>query len=287
MELTRRSFLRTGGLLAAGAVAGWPLREVIASTARSTARGRSQDCRVSWHRVRWPGAAPVRLVHLTDLHLGIMTPSKVVACAVALAQELHPDVVVLTGDYVNHSRSYLGEVRRLVAKLPRPCFATLGNHDHWAGALAVRRALESEGVGVLANRNVTLPIRGARLPLIGVDDGVTRHDDVDRAFTGLGASPDHAVVLSHAPGISDRIAQRGGRLILSGHTHGGQLNLPLATRLVTKVGGIRYLSGWYRVGEARLYVSPGVGSSVLPFRLGPGTAPEIAVLDLLPQGGEI
>lgn len=218
---------------------------------------------------------------MTDFHVGLATPDTVLEEAVAAVRSAAPDLVVLTGDFVNHGLSRLDQVKALVARLPRPCIATLGNHDHWAGAAEVARALRGLDVEVLENASTMVGAGRTRLCVAGVDDGYTSHHDVRRALAGV-REPGRTLVLSHYPELAGELAARGARLILAGHTHGAQLQVPIATRVATGVARMHFISGWYRVGGAHLYVSPGLGSSLLPFRAGRGTAPEIAVVDLVP-----
>lgn len=204
--------------------------------------------------------------------------------AIACIHDTGPDLVVLTGDYVNYGLQHLDTLKDLLSRLPRPAIATLGNHDHWSGAEPIQETLESIGIEVLVN--TTRSIRFAskdKLEVIGIDDGRTGHHDIDRACAAA-HQPDEALVLNHYPPIADRIAELGGRLIVSGHTHGGQLYLPGITPWVADKSGHPYLSGWYDVGEqARLYVNAGLGHSRAGLRIGEPAYPEIAFLELEPQ----
>jgi len=222
----------------------------------------------------------LRVVQLTDLHLGHGTPQRTLERAVSAASAARPDLVVLTGDYLNLSLTQLPRLRQLGARLPRPCVAVLGNHDHWSGAEAIQRTLAEEGVIVLRNQSVKLKLRGGELTVVGVDDGGTHHDDVARAFAGV-KDRGRALVLTHHPKTAEAIMAWGGRLVLSGHTHGGQVAVPRVTAALARAGGHRYLRGWYSVGQGRLYVSPGIGASLIRTRLGRGAWPEVAVFDLL------
>lgn len=264
--MTRRTFL-------------WSLAAAGAAGAAGTAIGRNvrRQVEVTSHSVHLAGASGVRVVQLTDLHAGRATPLAIVEQAVAQTHDLEPDLVVLTGDYVNHSLTYLPRVRQFVASLPRPCVATLGNHDHWAGASSVRDVLEEEGVVVLTNEHHLFDLgRAGHLGVVGVDDGFTDHDDVESSFAGVDR-PESALVLTHDPNTANDIATRGGRLILAGHTHGGQISVPVVTPMISRTVGNRYLKGWYDAGAARLYVNAGLGSSAVRWRVGEGANPEVAL----------
>lgn len=235
--------------------------------------------RLSRHRVRLGGEQPLRIVQLTDLHIGRATPAILLRQAVREARRARPDLVVLTGDYLNRSLRHLPALDRLVGRLPRPCVATLGNHDHWSGAESIANVLSRRGITVLRNSHAVLRLRGRELTVVGVDDGTTGHADVRRALARV-ARPETALVLTHNPRTAEEIVVRGGRLVLAGHTHGGQIAIPRITRALARAGGMRYLSGWYPVGPGRLYVSPGVGSAVIRLRLGRRAAPEAALFEL-------
>lgn len=267
--MPRRKFLKIAAIAAASG----------AGTA-SLAHAAPRQVRLTRHRVPWPGPAPLRIVHITDLHVGWGTPTRLLEQSVALCRRARPDLVVLTGDYVNRTLKHLPRLSRLVARLPRPCVATLGNHDHWSGAREVGTALEQQGVTVLRNENFRLRLGTRQLPIVGIDDAFTGHADVGKAFSGLDC-PETALVLSHFPDTADTVASCGGRLVLSGHTHGGQIEIPVVTRAVARLAGNKYIAGWYRLGCARLFVNAGVGSSVVRFRLGARARPEVAIIDLV------
>jgi len=129
--LTRRKLLRIAGAAAFGGVA--------AGFVPLTGEASPEQCRLTQRAVSWSGTGGLRLMHLTDPHVGWATPTELLQQAALLASRTNPDLVVLTGDYVNRSLRYLGELRRFLRALARPRVATLGNHDHWCGAPAVTR----------------------------------------------------------------------------------------------------------------------------------------------------
>jgi predicted MPP superfamily phosphohydrolase len=269
--LTRRQFLK---------VAAWGAASTTGAV--SLAHAAPRRLRISQHRVKsvWRGSSPLRVVQISDLHVGWATPKRLLHQAVREAHRARPHLVVLTGDYLNHTLKHLTRLRRLVATLPRPCIATLGNHDYWAGASEIQQMLEAEEIEVLRNSRTVFRHHGVGLPVVGVDDAHTDHDDVARAFAGL-SSPQEALVLTHHPKTANAIAKRGARLILAGHTHGGQIQVPGVTRVVARIAGLRHIAGWYRVGPGRLYVNTGVGSSAIRWRVGRRAMPEVAIFDLV------
>ena len=225
---------------------------------------------------------PVRVAHLTDLHVGRMTPERQLMEAVEATEALAPDLVALTGDFVCHSLRYLPLLQRVVASFSAPVVAVLGNHDHHCGASAVRGALEQGGARVLDNAWTCLEIRGEHLQVVGLDDAYTGHADVERAVRGL--RPDRATLgLSHIGEEADRLWAHGVPLVLSGHTHGGQLSLANDPRLTpAALAGHRYIHGLYgdRRGAGAVYVGAGIGAAVIPWRVGLRTRRELTVFEL-------
>ena len=238
-----------------------------------------EDVRVTTHKISWPHPGKARVVHLTDLHVGKGTSNVLLERAIEETIAAKPDLVVLTGDYLNRTQKYLPDFIRIVKRLPRPCVAVFGNHDHWSGTADVRKALENEGVKVLQNEHLVLKLSGMQLVVVGVDDGATKHDDARAAFAGV-EDPKGALVLTHHPKTADKIAKFGGRLILAGHLHGGQIDIPKVTDAIAKLSGKPYLAGFYSVGGSLLYVNAGLGSAVVRARAGPRATPEVAVFDL-------
>ena len=240
---------------------------------------------VTEHDVTIPGLDPrhdgVRIAHLSDIHVGNLTPREHVRAAIELANAAAPDIVALTGDYVCWRRHEVEAAREQLAGLrARRVVAVLGNHDYFTWGAGMADALAACGYDVLRNANTAVAIDGAPLHVVGIDDPVTRHDDLDKAFAGV---PDGAprVVLCHSPNTAPRLAERDAGLVLSGHTHGGQIYIRGVTDRLMKRIGLRYRRGHFDIGErTRLYVTPGVGFSGVTHRAGDGTAAEVAVLTL-------
>lgn len=230
----------------------------------------------------WNGR--LRIAHLTDLHFGNVTPLALQRAAVALANAEKPDLTVLTGDYVARGLGHLSKLTETLALIEGPKIAVMGNHDHWSGVKPVKDALRHAGVEVIENAWTRIGSGEDALAIVCMDDfGTSNHDHL-RATAGLRGAP--AIGLSHNPEGAPLLWGRGVNLVLSGHTHGGQLHVEkLTRRLYNSVLKIRYLDGWYQELEHQLYVNPGVGSSVVPFRYGRPAMREVAILDL--QGGPI
>lgn len=239
---------------------------------------------VSENRVRltrWPEAfADFRIVQLSDIHHGWFTPLRDVERAVRLANKLKPDLVALTGDFVSFSRAYVRPVAELLGRLRARygVFAVLGNHDHRVGAELVTRALERHGVEVLSNRSLPVRSNGSAFYLTGIDDMTYRRDDLPRALRGVPSSA-ACVLLSHNPRILRFAAAFGVDLVLSGHTHGGQVTTPMLRAFYDRSG--LFPRGWGQAGETRLYVSRGIGTVVVPVRI--GCPPEIPLFRLSPR----
>lgn len=207
------------------------------------------------------GLDGVRIGHLSDVHVRTGVKPRRLHAAVELLNQLKPDLVALTGDYVCLSPRPLPALTDALKELKAPAYAVLGNHDHWSGARAVRSALEQAGVDVLQNEHRALEVRGAAVHLVGVDDSITRHHDPERAFSGVpeGAT---AITLSHDPKSADLLHAYRPALILSGHTHGGQVVIHKITPFLWRRAGIKYVSGLFEVNGAVLYVNRGLGASV-------------------------
>ena len=214
-------------------------------------------------------------MHLTDVHVGWTTPESLLAESVKVTRSLKPDLVVLTGDYVNRSLAEIDVLEKWIERLPRPCIATLGNHDHWSGADGIATLFEKSGVRLLNNERIACE----GIQIVGVDDARTKHHDIDRAFHRVDPSQ-KILALQHCPGVADQIAERGASLILSGHTHAGQVAIPRVTAKLFEALGQPYAGGEYELEDrCRLYVNAGLGHSRRAFRHGKQAKPEIAIFD--------
>ncbi|WP_394844635.1 metallophosphoesterase [Pendulispora brunnea] len=230
-----------------------------------------------------PGLHPahdgVRIAQLSDLHIGTATPRARIAGALQAVRRAQPDLVFLTGDFVTHSRYPLPRIAKELAGMAGPAFAVLGNHDHFVDARAVRTALEEVGCTVLVNESLHVVVRGEPLFLVGIDDAVTRHDDVRRAFQHV-PQDKPALVLAHAPSTADDLPEARSLACFSGHTHGGHLHFGAMTQWIADKLGQPYLRGLYKVRGNWLYVSRGLGfgrGSLVP-RV--ASEPEVAFFEL-------
>jgi predicted MPP superfamily phosphohydrolase len=176
----------------------------------------------------------------------------------------------------------LSDIRRipeLLGGIEAPTFAVLGNHDHWVEPIRVANALERCGYTVLQNEHILVDVRGAPAALIGIDDGLTRRDDVDAAFDGA-PSAGTRLVLAHTPPTVEKLPPHAGLVQFSGHTHGGQVMVPGVTRAIFRLAGQPYVRGLYRVRGNLLYVNRGLGFGAGGPLLRLGSHPEVAFFTL-------
>jgi predicted MPP superfamily phosphohydrolase len=234
------------------------------------------------HPPGWPQALDgLRVGALSDLHAGLghTNPARVRA-AVELLNAQRPDVICLLGDYLDSTHFGKGradpdEIATELARLhaPRGRFAVLGNHDWRAAGAAMGDALRAAGLTVLENEAA----RARELWVAGVADMRTRLPDIPKA---LDTVPEDAPVLllAHDPDLFPQVPARVA-LTLSGHTHGGQVDVPVLRLLVVPSGhGVRYLGGHVVEEGRQLFVSTGVGTAGLPIRF--RRPPEVVILTL-------
>jgi predicted MPP superfamily phosphohydrolase len=244
------------------------------------------------HRVRMPLLRrPIRLVQLTDLHASPVVTLGMIADAVAIALAAKPDLICLTGDYISYQEvPPAHEYARVLAPLAKaaPTLAVFGNHDggYWAereGGFAhhsyADRVLEMAGIEPLHNRSRVFEIRGESLALAGLGDAWSHEFKPAAAFGEIRHCAMPIVVLSHNPDTKDELSTYPWDLMLSGHTHGGQVILPLYGPPIIPVRDARYLAGLKPWGSRQIHVSRGVGN-LMGVRF--GCRPEVSVLDLEP-----
>lgn len=276
MSLTRRQFLKWAGAAAAVGVSG------------ATAYGGLFE---AWDYEVTETVVPVRdlperfegfrIAQVSDVHHGRLVPIEEVRRVVSLANAARADMIALTGDYTTQLRRYVEPCAEALSELKAPegVWAVLGNHDHNTGGALTKQALARRGISVLTNENTVLRRGADSLQLAGADDWGWGYADFARALGGVDlARP--TVLLSHEPIAFDMEETRGVSLILSGHTHGGQVCLPVVGSPVKYVWGkyLRHLRGLHERDGARLYVSRGTGMIGVPLRI--GARPEVAVLRL-------
>jgi predicted MPP superfamily phosphohydrolase len=242
-----------------------------------------------------PQQRAVRFVQITDLHL--QQVGRMHRRIAAEVNGLAPDFIVLTGDSVDRANR-LDELAAFLGMLPHgtPKYAILGNWEHWGDVDLDGLATTYRGANtrLLVNETAVHEVGGRAIALTGLDDLVGGQPDVGRAFRTAPASPGAHLLLAHCPVHRDRLGDPPlslasgaaappfdfGRItmMLSGHTHGGQVNL-LGWAPQLPRGSGRYVRGWFRdPGAVPLYVSRGIGTSLLPVRF--GARPEVAVFTM-------
>ena len=219
-----------------------------------------------------------RIVQLSDIHHSPFTSREIIERAVRTASSLQPDIIALTGDYLSKDRSYAAPCAELMGRLRarHGVFAVLGNHDHWTDAALITDLFRAEGISVLVNQGMRFEKNGAAFWLAGVDDSMVGLEDLSLALAGSQDS-EMKLVLAHNPIVLRRAARAGVDLVLSGHTHGGQVNLR-SERSASGRPRRRLLKGLSRQGDTQIYVSRGLGTVVLPVRF--GCPPEVSLLEL-------
>jgi hypothetical protein len=226
-----------------------------------------------------PAHDGVVVAQLSDLHIGSGAPDGRIIAAVNALNEARPDVAVLTGDFVTNRFDPYERVPQLLERIDVQAWAVLGNHDHWSDAEAVSKGLLRANIGVLRNQHTTLQLRGVPFSVVGIDDSTTKNDDVAAAFKGTHTHRSR-LVLTHTPSCAGKLPAWEDLLCLSGHTHGGQWDVPRLTEGVFRRVGQPWYRGHYRVRGNQLYVNRGLGfgrGTRLP-RL--NTEPELTLITL-------
>lgn len=249
----------------------------------------------------------LRIVQLTDLHVGPHTSRPQLARIAAMVRDAKPDILAYTGDQVDDYPHDVDDLGEAFGDLTAPLgvYAIAGNHDVYAGWSEVRRGLEALGIRVLVNESVRLSLKGADVWLAGTGDPAgnqfvrgteTRIDGVgtapssaDDGIISQSGAPDIArtmatiprgafsVVLAHNPALFKYLAERGANVVLSGHTHHGQFSIPSKNWSLASMF-LEYAMGTYERNGSLLYVSPGTNYWGIPFRI--GAWPEVTLIKL-------
>lgn len=281
-QLSRRKFLRwtlgTGLATAAAGAAGVGYVYAIEPDWLAVER-------VTVHAAGLPPALEgLTIAQLSDFHWGPYSGLREVRAAVERANALSPDLIVLTGDYVLSSAEYAAPCAHELAALRAPLgvLAIPGNHDYWTDIGEVTAQLRAAGLTLLRNASHRLEVNGFPLWLVGLDDVWERHHDLDAALAGV-PQGEPALLLAHEPDFADEAARSPHRILLqlSGHSHGGQVNLPLLGRPILPWLGQKYPAGLRTVpGSAlQVYTSRGIGVIAPPVRF--NCRPEVTLLTLV------
>jgi predicted MPP superfamily phosphohydrolase len=231
-----------------------------------------------------------RMVQISDIHLDEFTEPSFLVRIIRHINELAPDIVLLTGDFVTlgvftfiSSTHAAHRCAELLSTIKCPLrYAILGNHDVGVSAPLVIGALQKNGIPVLMNQHVPLERNGSRIWLCGAEDPATSRPDLNLTIP---KNPDGPVILmAHEPDYADVVVEHPRfpliDLMLSGHTHGGQVRLPFMGPLVLPPMGKKYAEGHFQFKQMQLYVNRGIGTVSVPFRL--NCPPEITVITLQP-----
>lgn len=274
--INRRKFIKYSGLVGAAGLFGYPLfieRYIILT---------------NYYRIKVPNLpqefSGFRIVHLTDLHYGFLVPLAIIRNVVQRVNRLDRDLIVCTGDYVHEKggTTQIDAVWPLLSRLSAPfgVFSVLGNHDHWADTERSLYWLDKTNQN-LRHKVTALEKKGKRLWIAGAGDLWEDHRNLDRILSEIPDS-ECRIVLAHNPDTAD--SEFSGRvdLMISGHTHGGQVNIPFIGPPILSVRNKNYTSGIKTSTRGMgVFISRGIGWAIYPVRL--NCPPEIAVLELIPK----
>jgi predicted MPP superfamily phosphohydrolase len=291
--ITRRRFLGLAGRTLAVSIVGLAAGGTYACTVEPT------WLEVNRHRVVLPRLPPafagIRIAHLTDLHHSELLGKKYLEEVFETVMRERPDMIAITGDFITGFRGDFADHRRRngdfflaeicemlkVLRAPLGVWASLGNHDFWYGAQQVTQFLfERAGVRVLRDENVRIVIEDSQIALVGLTDLWSETIAWDRALSGVGES-DCRIAMMHNPDAFDAACAAGLDLVMCGHTHGGQVRIPILGPPILPIKQRRFAEGWFHSGGTRMYVNRGVGVIALPVRF--NARPEAAIFELQPE----
>ncbi len=224
------------------------------------------------------GLAGFTVLHLSDLHGKRF--GKRQQNLMHLIRQQQFDLVAITGDLVNKFRPDLDPAIEIIEQLPdKPVYFVPGNHE-WKTGFRQREKLVALGVRILDNKAENTGDDRGSIWILGVDDPHTGRDRLDESLKAAGGAPQ--ILLAHSPDIFPEAAANKVDLVLTGHTHGGQVRFPLVGAVFAPGQGLfpRWSYGRYQSGHSTMIISPGLGESDLPIRL--NIRPEIVLVTLLP-----
>ena len=276
---TRRKFLYWAA--AAGTVA-------LAGDSVLLEPNRPRIVRKDFSLARWPERLNgFTIAVLSDFHYDPYISVHPLHAAVPMVRDLRPDLIALTGDFVSvpptgdHAKgaNAAEPCAKLISEMSAPygLWAILGNHDCDTDPERVIRALKAENIPVLENKSQAIERDGARFWLAGVNDVISGTADLPETLRGVPAN-EPVILLAHEPDFADEASKFPIDLQLSGHSHGGQVRIPLLPPLYLPELAKKYILGTYQIGPLPLYTNAGIGTVDIPVRL--NCPPEITLITL-------
>ncbi len=275
-KINRRDFLKTLGMIGAGCF--------ILSIGYFTLMNESTNPVVDVVEVPIKGLPPAfdgfTIAQLSDIHLYPFTQAETVRRAVELANQFKPDLVALTGDYVWNDLDAIHDLTSIFSGLKATygVAAILGNHDIWLDAATIQTAFAKTELKMLVNQGFSILKSGSEIYIAGLDDGWSGKPDLPKALAGVKENTP-VILLFHEPDLVDQVASDGRvSLMLSGHTHGGQVRIHGKKPVIQPYLGKKYDIGLHLVGSTFLYVNRGIGNISVPLRI--NCPPEVTKLIL-------
>ena len=279
MSLDRRRFLKLAGSTIAVCAAGYSFHESFSPVVEE----------IQLSLARLPAAFDgLRIAQLSDFHYDEFTNAISLKAAIASINQLKPDLVVLTGDFV--TLPMFKDTDRSAAKACDPCahllaqlrppmgtIAVLGNHDHFTSPDHIAECLSSNNIHVLRDSSLELERAGSRVWIAGTNDMEAPAGNIERALRAI-PRDEATIMLVHEPDVADEVAKFPVDLQLSGHSHGGQVRFPLIGAPVLPYLGRKYPWGLRKIGAMMLYTNRGIGTIRLPIRF--FCPPEITLFTL-------
>jgi predicted MPP superfamily phosphohydrolase len=277
--ITRRKFIRVAATVGVAALA-------ADSTLLEPNRPRIVRREIALRR--WPARLEgFTIALLSDFHYDPHFSVHPLRAAIGMVNGLHPELIVLAGDFVSlplfgdpvAAASAAEPCAQLLRQMQAPhgLWAVMGNHDAFTDPDRVTSALRAAGIQVLSNQSLPIERDGARFWLGGVDDVLGKTADLDVTLHNVPAD-EAAILLAHEPDYADHAARYPVDLQLSGHSHGGQVRVPLLPPLFLPELARKYIWGLYKIGGLTLYTNPGLGTVGVPVRW--NCPPEITLLTL-------
>ncbi|HPZ10514.1 MAG TPA: metallophosphoesterase [Candidatus Eremiobacteraeota bacterium] len=207
----------------------------------------------------------LKIIHLSDLHVSKYGKREI--RIKEIVEEEKPHVIFITGDFVSNYRGITPCLKTMEGiKAPLGVWAVWGNNDNQLKTDRLKKGLSELDIQVLNNENRILRFRDSELRLIGVDDPHKKKDNLEEAMKDV-SSCETTILLSHSPVIIHKASIKGIKVVLAGHTHGGQVRIPLLGAIYNHTWDLfRYSSGKFKVNSTQMYVTRGLGMSLIPIR---------------------